>query len=434
MDAETIERRLRAGEDSRTEFKSARAELQAKSLAKEIVAFANGGGGQLFLGVEDDGAVTGVNGLGEADLLMQRVTMVCQTGVQPAIWCSFFKVEVQGKLLVIVDVPAFSPDRPYSANCVFYLRDGTVCREATRAELVRMLQSEDVHFDETPVAGATQDDLDLDAVDVFLRVAFHPDAAAQRAHYLSALKCIAPDETPTVAGVLFFGRDPQRWLPDARVSAVRFATDRPSNDLTDRRELTGTLSTQIEGVIAFLRQHVPAPSRVEGWDRVERGLPEPVLREAVLNALAHRDYRAASQVRVFIYDDRVEVSNAGLLPDHLTLDNIRLGGISQRRNPIVASLLSRSRRRENLDMGVPDMIAMMRECGLPEPEFELSGGHFRVVRHWTPVAALRPALADADPMPGAASAADVIDAAGDRGAWEGTETRVRSAALLEKLA
>lgn len=387
MDTETIERRLRAGEDSRTEFKSGREDLPAKTLAKEIVAFANSQGGQLFIGVEDDGSPTGVGSLREADQLMQKLSAACQTGVQPAIWCSLLKVEVGGKLLVIVDVPPFSPDRPYRADRTFYLRDGSVCREATRVELVRMLQSQDVHFDETPVDGATRDDLDLDAFDAFLREAYQTGAATQRAHYLRALKCVEADETPTVAGVLLFGRDPQRWLPDARVSAVRFATDRPSNDLVDRRELTGALSAQIEGVIAFLRQHVPAPSRVEGWERVEGGLPESVLREAVLNALAHRDYRAASQVRIFVHGDRVEVINAGLLLNHLTLDSIRLGGLSQRRNPVIAALLARARRRENLWMGVPEMNGVMRERGLPEPEFDLSGGHFRVVLRWVPALA-----------------------------------------------
>lgn len=380
MDAGLVERRLRAGEDSRTEFKSAREDFQTKTLAKEIVAFANCQGGQIFFGVEDDGAPSGVGGQQEADQLMQRVSTVCQTGVQPAIWCSLQKVEVDGKLLVIVEVPAFSPDRPYRADRTFYLRDGTVCREATRAELVRMLQSQDVHFDEAAVSGATREDLDPEAIDAFLGDAYHAGAVVQKTRYLRALKCLDDDEeTPTVAGLLLFGRDPQRWLPDARISSVRFATPRPSNDLADRRELTGSLSAQIEGAIAFLRQHVKAPSRVEGWDRVERGLPEPVLREAVLNALAHRDYRAASQVRIFVHDDRVEVINAGLLLNHLTLDSIRLGGISQRRNPVIASLLSRARRRENLGMGVPEMIALMKERGLPEPEFDLSGGHFRVV-------------------------------------------------------
>jgi ATP-dependent DNA helicase RecG len=316
---------------------------------------------------------------------MQKVSSACQS-VQPAIWCSLLKVEVEGKLVMIVDVPPFTPDRPYRVDRVFYLRDGATCREATRADLVRMLQSQDAHFDETPVTGATADDLDPESVDAFLRDAYHAGAATQRAHYLRALKCADADGVPSVAGVLLFGRDPQRWLPDARIFAVRFATDRPSNDLADRRELAGTLTAQIEGALAFLHHHVPAPSHVAGWERIERGMPEAVLREAVVNALAHRDYRAASQVRIFVYDDRVEVINAGLLLNHLTLDSIRLGGISQRRNPIVASLLSRVRRRENLGVGVPEMIELMRGRGLPEPEFDLSGGHFRVVLRVRPVA------------------------------------------------
>jgi ATP-dependent DNA helicase RecG len=390
VNAESVERRLRAGEDSRTEFKSAHEDLQAKTLAKEIVAFANSQGGQIFLGVEDDGRPTGVGGMREADQLMQKVSSACQTSVQPAIWCSLLKVEIAGKLVIVVDVPAFSPDRPYRGDHTYYLRDGTQCREATRTELARLLQSADVHYDETPVTGATVDDLDPEAVDAFLRDAFHAAAATQRAHYLRALKCVDLDETPTVAGILLFGRDPQRWLPDGRISAVRFATARPSNDLADRRELAGTLTAQIEGAIAFLHQHVPAPSRVEGWERVERGLPEPALREAVLNAIAHRDYRAASQTRIFVHDDRVEVINAGLLLNHLTLDSIRLGGISQRRNPVIASLLSRAGRRENLGMGVPEMIALMKARGLPEPEFDLSGGHFRVVLRFQPAGEARP--------------------------------------------
>src|ERR1700679_2846508 len=110
MDAGSIERTLRAGEDSRTEFKRASEDLQAKTIAKEITAFANSQGGRLFLGVEDDGTVTGVGDLQKADQLMQRVSAACQTGVQPAIWCSILKVEIEGKLVVIVDVPAWSAD------------------------------------------------------------------------------------------------------------------------------------------------------------------------------------------------------------------------------------------------------------------------------------------------------------------------------------
>ncbi|MET0405495.1 MAG: ATP-binding protein, partial [Cystobacter sp.] len=118
---------------------------------------------------------------------------------------------------------------------------------------------------------------------------------------------------------------------------------------------------------------------VEGLERVEEGIPEKVLREAVLNAMAHRDYRAASQVRIFVFDDRVEIVNPGELLNQLTMDGIRLGGISQRRNPVLAGLLARARRRENMGMGVPEMMRLMRERKLPPPEFSLEAGHFRVV-------------------------------------------------------
>ncbi|HLM73662.1 MAG TPA: ATP-binding protein, partial [Polyangiaceae bacterium] len=80
-----------------------------------------------------------------------------------------------------------------------------------------------------------------------------------------------------------------------------------------------------------------------------------------------------------VFADRIEIINPGLLLNHLTLDSVRLGGISVRRNPIIASLLSRARRSENLGIGVPEMIARMRDLGFPEPELSLEGGHFRVV-------------------------------------------------------
>ncbi|EYF08586.1 ATP-binding protein [Chondromyces apiculatus] len=276
-----IEQRLRLGEDARTEFKSvARATIDLKDLAREIVAFANGRGGQIFLGV---------------------------------------------------------------------------------------------------------DDLDLDALDRFLKDAYGPAAPARRLPYLKALQCLDPSGALTVAGVLLFAREPQRWLPDARISAVCFPGTRISGEMKDRHDLDGNLFQQLDAAISFLDRNVAAPARIEGYRREERGIPMPARREAVLNALAHRDYRAASQIRLFVYDDRVEVINPGVLLNQRSLDSIRLGGISQRRNPALAAALVRASRREKLGMGVPEMIglpemrSLMLMRGLPEPEIRLEGGHCRVV-------------------------------------------------------
>lgn len=372
-----IEQRLRLGEDSRTELKSTARGLDAKILGRTIAAFANGRGGQIFLGVEDDGTPTGVGTPQQADTLMLQVVQVCQTRVHPAIWCPVTKVEVAGKLLLVVDVPASSPDRPYRTDGVFYMRDASMTREATREELLRLLQSQNVYFDEGPVEGATADDLDPAAIDGLLRALYDIEAGAQREHYLRSLKCIDVDGTPTVAGVLLFGRDPQRWLPDARISAVRFEETEVSGELADRKEISGTLLHQLEQAMAF----VPVPSRVVGVERVEAGIPEPVLREALVNALAHRDYRAASQVRLFVFADRVEVINPGILLNHLTMESIRIAGISVRRNPILASLLARACRRESVCINIPEMSGRMRAIGLKAPVLTAEGGQLRLTLH-----------------------------------------------------
>jgi ATP-dependent DNA helicase RecG len=179
--------------------------------------------------------------------------------------------------------------------------------------------------------------------------------------------------------MLLFGREPQRWLGDARVSAIRFPGKELTSEFVDRQEIEGRLLDQLDATVAFLKRNVRAPSHVEGMERVEEGIPDKVLREAVLNAMAHRDYRAASQVRIFVFDDRVEIVNPGELLNQLTLEGIRVGGISQRRNPVLAGLLARARRRESVGTGVPEMIRLMRERKLPPPEFSLEAGHFRVV-------------------------------------------------------
>jgi ATP-dependent DNA helicase RecG len=375
VDATLIEQRIRLGEDSRTELKSTARGLDARILARTIAAFANGRGGQIFLGVEDDGTPTGVGSAQQADALMLQVVQVCQTRVHPPIWCPVIKAEVAGQLLLVVDVPTSSPDRPYRADSVFYVRDASMTREATREELLRLLQSQNVHYDEAPVDGATLEDLEPGAIETLLRTLYDIDPGTHREHYLRSLKCMEANGTPTVAGMLLFGRDPQRWFPDARISAVRFAGTVVATEFADRKEIAGTLIGQLDQAMAF----VPTPSRVVGLERVEAGIPEVVLREALVNALAHRDYRAASQVRLFVFADRVEVINPGILLNHLTLDSIRIAGISVRRNPILASLLARARRTESIGIGIPEMIARMRGHGLPEPELTVEGGHFRVV-------------------------------------------------------
>ena len=379
-----LEERLRLGEDSRTEFKGVVArnfDIDVGDIARAVAAFANSGGGQIFLGVEDDGTPTGVGSLAQADALMRKVSQACRDRVRPVIACEIVKAQLRDFMLLVVDVPSFTPDRPYLVDGVLFIRDANQTQRGTRADLIRITQSVDYHFDEQPVRGATRDDLDVSVALEFLDSAYgRRTDAREAAGYLRTLACLDDGDAPTVAGVLFFGREPQRWLPDATVPAVRLRGTEPTTDFLDREEIRGRLTDQFAGATAFLAKHLNVPSRVEGWERRESGIPVEVLREAVLNALAHRDYRMASQTRVLVYDDRVEVANPGDLLNRLTLESIRFG-ISQRRNPRIAALLARahSTRREHIGVGVPEMFRLMRDRGLPEPSFRIEAGHFRLV-------------------------------------------------------
>ena len=337
MDLAALQQRLRLGEDSRTEFKSVAHSgfrVDSQVIAKAVVALANSGGGEVFLGVEDDGTVSGTGSPSETDPLMRQVSQVCRDRVQPAIVCRLVKVEVGERTVLVVEVPGHAPERPFAAGGKYYVRDANRSREATRAELIRLLESESFHFDEQPVAGASLDDLDLDGAQRLLHRAFEGVEEDRLVSYLRALSCVEGD-VPTLTGVLFFGKDPQRFFLDAMVSAARVPGTVPRLDLADRKEIRGTFEAQLEGARAFLAMHLAQTSRIRGWKREDLALlPDEVLREALVNALVHRDYRSASQVRLFVYDDRVEVINPGELLNRLTVEKIRLGGLSQKRNPV----------------------------------------------------------------------------------------------------
>jgi ATP-dependent DNA helicase RecG len=382
MDSEALQQRLRLGEDSRTEFKSvARQDFQVDghAIARAVVAIANTGGGEVFLGVEDDGTVGGTGSPKQMDKLMLQVSQVCRDQVQPPIGCRQVKAQVGEHMVLVVEVPGHAPERPFAVRGKYYVRDANRSREATRNELIRLLESETFHYDGQPVSGASLHDLDLDETRRLLARAFHTDVEDRVLSYLRALSCLEGD-VPTVTGVLFFGRDPQRFFLDAMVSAALVPGTEPRLDLADRREITGTFEAQLEGARAFLANHLARASRIRGWEREDLALlPDEVLREALVNALVHRDYRSASQVRLLIYDDRVEVINPGELLNRLTVEKIRLGGLSQKRNPVIASLSARLERRENLGFGVPEMFRRMEEHGCPEPEIDIGGGHFRLV-------------------------------------------------------
>jgi ATP-dependent DNA helicase RecG len=192
------------------------------------------------------------------------------------------------------------------------------------------------------------------------------------------------------AGVLFFAKDIYKHIHHAETTLVAFkGTDRLH--IYDRRDVRDDLLTQFNEAIAFLKKHLNIRTEIKGLDRKDiYEIPLEVLREAVVNALMHRDYSVrGTQVFVEVHDDRVEIVNPGGLPKGLSVRE--LGTVSIRRNAIIADLFSRLHMVERTGMGIRKMKKAMVAAGLREPTFKTTEpeGFFRVIFHRSPEFALK---------------------------------------------
>ncbi|MBI3921023.1 MAG: hypothetical protein HY318_06340 [Armatimonadetes bacterium] len=187
----------------------------------------------------------------------------------------------------------------------------------------------------------------------------------------------------TVAAVLIFGRDPQRLLPQSRLSAVAFAGRNEDSDILDRREIVGRLPSIVDETRLFLQRNIRRPAREQGFRREDLPLYDPTaLGEAVVNAVVHRDYSlSGSQIRLFLFEDRLEIRSPGILPNSVTLENIKLG-VHAERNRALATLLTQLGYMSAIGTGIPRLIVRLsRDLSGREPEFEIIGEELRL-RIW----------------------------------------------------
>lgn len=381
LNPEAIDRALRLGEDSAREFKSvSHGAPRADDLAQAIVAFANSGGGQLWLGVEDDGTISGVRDRAAADALLRLLDDVCQNNVVPPIACRHEKVEHQGKLLLVTHVAAWGPGRPYrTQRGVYYVRGGASLRIASPDDVRRLVLSTAAGGplpDETPVEGTDLDDLDIGSLRDYYRQVYDdtlPDHLGELERLLMNLRVLTASGL-SLMGLMCFGKEPQRHLPWARITAVRSPGTEVGLDVLDRKEFGGTIERQIKSAEEFLSLHLAAPVRIRGFEPEvpEHALPLEAVREAVRNAVAHRDYAVMAQITLTLYDDRLEVVSPGRLLNSLTIEAMKLG-VHAERNPLIAAVLAKRHLITERGTGVPRMVKLMRQRGLPEPGIEERG-------------------------------------------------------------
>jgi ATP-dependent DNA helicase RecG len=398
---------LRNGENSGVEFK--RDDAHPEGLAKEIAALANLEGGSILLGVEDDGTVSGLTR--DTKLAEEWVMTVCRDHVQPPIIPYWETLACEGgRQIGIITLPADSPDKPYKARrgsaWITFMRYGSTSREASREIEARLYQASGLmRYDLKPVPGSTIHDLDRRRLqDYFRDIRQQECPSAEEAEAWERLlvntEFMVEDRgraIPTVGGHLLFGRRPNHFLPQAGTTATAYPGSEKDYAARERAVLRGPivpLSSSMgdlleRGLVEQAMDFVRRNSAVEAWidaggrrqDRW-RDYPLEAVREAIVNAIAHRDYTiAVTDIELSIYSDRLEVISPGRLPNTVTVERMKLG-YRATRNELIKEVLRDYRYIEATGLGVPrKIIRGMRQHNGTEPDLIEEEERF-IVRLW----------------------------------------------------
>lgn len=346
-------------------------------LAETLVALANADGGTLVVGV--DPRSSRPQGLSDPDAALDRALKSALSTDPPLIIPLPQITELDGEVVLAITVPPGLP-HVYSYKGKYLVRAGARNRSLNPKQLRRlMMERGAVSFESLVPDGACLDDVDLDKAERYLAKlgglpgARHEEALLRR----GCLARIDSELRPTYAGLLLFGGDAQRWVRSAEILVARYAGT-TMDDRFVKEEIRGTLSEQIRRAEAFVLSNMRRGVRLLGLERVEETeYPAAAVREAIVNAVAHRDYQIrGDEIRILLFNDRVEFYSPGRLPGHVTVENLVHERFS--RNEVIVQVLSDMGFIERLGYGIDRMIRLMSEAGLPPPRFEETAAGFQV--------------------------------------------------------
>lgn len=392
---EEMLRKIRLGEDTSFELKAAQFRgdkliaPKRSDLADEIAAIANTASGVVVLGVDD--ATKEILGIprDKLDAAERAVFEICNDSIVPPVAFHTLRLELPdstGTLRAVLQVDIPRSLFVHKSPGGYFRRQGSSKREMPPEVLARLFQQRSqarlIQFDEQAVPESSFGDLSNPLWHRF--VGTSTEDPRQTLHKMSLLKTDDTGaERATVAGILLCSEVPSRWLPGAQVQAVRYrGTRRDANYQTDAQEIVGPLDVQVRDALSFVRRNTAvmankAPGRVETPQFSKRAVFE-----AVVNAVAHRDYSVhGSRIRIFMFDDRMEIYSPGPLPNTVTIESMALRQAT--RNELITSLLAkcpvpagvedigRGFLMDKRGEGVPIILEESRRLSGRDPEYRL---------------------------------------------------------------
>jgi len=384
MDEKEIIRLLEKGETHNVEYKSSLSDTDR--IIEVACSFANNEGGVVLIGIREEkksvkDRVAGID-IGK-DTIGKLVNRLIDK-TDPNLYPNIEIVKVLGENIIAIEVTE-GRDKPYTASGKPFIRVGNVTKQMKRSEYEKMIIDKSkitLRFDIQICEKATWKDVDEKKVRWFLKKAkgernLDIDTATPLKEAMSRLKLIQ-DGKLINAAILMFGDDPQRFFLEARIRCGRFKGI-TAQEFIDMKVIDGNIIDQIDNAEKFVLSHIKKAAKIIMFERQEVWeYPPEALREAIVNAVCHRDYFSTGNVQIGIYDDRIEIWNPGKLPEPLTPAMLKGEHQSIPNNPLIANAFFLIRYIEQWGKGTNKIIEWCKDHGLEEPDYEEIGGSFVV--------------------------------------------------------
>ena len=331
-----LENILSRGEDTKTQFKENI--NNPKQLAEEFVAFSNSLGGKLILGVTDEGIVKGLNS-DDIRRLNQMISNVASQHVRPPIHPITEISDYEAKIILVITIP-YGNNKPYCTNDGKYItRSGADKRIVSNDEMQRLFQESGKMFaDEMLIKHAKWEDIDLKLFESFYQKKYREPVDLNSLQQIFENLNLASENYINLSGILLFGKNVTKYLPLSQLICVSFfGNDVTGTEYRDSENVEGNLENLFKSGIAFLSRNIRKVQNGKNFNTLgDPEIPLLVFEELLINALIHRDYFINSNIRILIFDNRIEIISPGKLPNNLTVEKIKKG-VSIRRNQTLSS-------------------------------------------------------------------------------------------------
>ncbi len=365
---------IKEGEGLTVEFK----EKYTPKIDRDIVAFTNSKGGLLLFGVNDNGKAVGEKLTNKMKAEITNLARHCE----PAVHVKSIK---QFDKIIVVEV-AEGNEKPYSCSSGYYRRLDAVTQKMTQQE-IRLVYKNVVatSFEERVNKDVSFSDISEDKIKAFFKEAGVHVLDVIPQDVLSSLSLTSGSSIKN-AGILFFAKEPRRVIMQCELILVAFK-GKGRVHIYDKKYVQDDLLTQFNEAMVFLEKHLNVRSEIKGANRKDiYEMPLEALREAVANAIMHRDYSMrGTSIMVEVHEDRVVINNPGGLPEGLKLRDVM--NMSVRRNELIADIFARMDKVERMGTGIRRMRDAMKSAGLPYPEIE--SGHFFTITFQRPPYSLK---------------------------------------------